>query len=239
MNYGPSLMISLCFYSTIMNLKVKKLRVWIFFTRILRNPVFSCWLKIREWCKLTLFIHSAHCGVKWSPGHCDPSHMERRMTYKSYYKYRLPQAERSRKISVVHSYKWSMKRTKMSKSEIWDDLLGWSRHSEGHLWGFNNCPPQSMACQEMFLKAPRILDPWVSGYYVHFGRLCGKFQRDFLACNCTPKSKNHYHHPLSENRTAFGIKGSWLEVDFCGPPPNSKNLYLRAQMELRDVLGHF
>ena len=34
------------------------------------------------------------------------------------YKYRLPQAERSRKISVVHSYKWSMKRTKMSKSEI-------------------------------------------------------------------------------------------------------------------------
>ena len=37
-----------------------------------------------------------------------------------------------------------------------------------------------MACQEMFLKAPRILDPWVSGYYVHFGRLCGKFQRDAL-----------------------------------------------------------
>ena len=32
-----------------------------------------------------------------------------------------------------------------------------------------------------------------------------------LACNCTPKSKNHCHHPLSENRTAFGIIFSWLE----------------------------
>ena len=37
-----------------------------------------------------------------------------------------------------------------------------------------------MACQEMFLQAPRILDPWVSGYYAPIGRLCGKFQRDFF-----------------------------------------------------------
>ena len=57
----------------------------------------------------------------------------------------------------------------------------WSRHLEGYLWGFNICLPQSMACQEMFLKAPRALDPSDCGYYAPIGHLCGKFQRD-AAC---------------------------------------------------------
>ena len=33
-------------------------------------------------------------------------------------------------------------------------------------------------------------------------------------------------------------KGKWTFSDFSGPPLNSDGLYLRAQMELEDVLGH-
>ena len=86
----------------------------------------------------------------------------------------------------------------------------WSRHLEGYLWGFNICPAQSMAWQEMFLKAPRALDPSDCGYYAPIRHLCGKFQRhSLLACLLVivrAKSKNHYPRLPSENRTAFGIK---------------------------------
>ena len=60
----------------------------------------------------------------------------------------------------------------------------------------------------MFLKAPRILDPWVSGYYAHFGRLCGKFQRDgslYVIVRQNPKITTTIPYLKTELRSGLRI----------------------------------